>query len=530
MMFLRLPFIAGALFCAVAAWAADEIKPEHAYGPGSMTLPQEALQVPEVEFRRMLGESKVRLTHQKAVKAHEVESKKRVKDDEDLVRQKLAQHPEILARLTRKPSPQDPFVKTLPDGNYQVTIRDTQGKTQQIVTMGDEFLYGALANSIRKFPEHKNQHAAYAAMYKGLPDKYKQQKQLPRPEAITHYTADQLIALNTSITTDLLVIYPTLVLDPKPLGYPASCATEIGYDSRNTDRTGGSCAHNANGLFQNASYSLKWYATCVKNQGNRGTCVSFGVTASVETKIALKRHKWMNLSEEDLYNKAKMTWYPSTWGDGLNTAGIVDDINNRNYTFPYELSWNYNPSYSRIAHPATHTYTNSCVGYTGAYCSNTNHQGQLVCTRISIFGTSYTFCGYRAPTPGSSGEQATVVSQLWNPANPSFSTALLALAVSLKLPATIALPVTPTFDGAPATGFQSYLGTAEGNRGWHAVQVIGYVPNTSLPAALPKGSGGGWFVIKNSWGACWKDAGYIYLSYDWVKNYVGSASIINDVI
>ena len=225
-----------------------------------------------------------------------------------------------------------------------------------------------------------------------------------------------------------------------------------------------------------------------------------------------------------------MTWYPSTYGDGLNTAAIVNDIRNRSYVFPYESSWNYNPSFSRIANAATRTYTHSCDGYTGIYCSNTNHQGKMVCSTISIFGSSYTFCGYTAPVVGTSGRRATAVSQIWNPTNPAFSTSMLALAVILKQPATIALPVTPSFDAAPSTGFLNYVGTGEGNRGWHAVQVLGYVSNSSLPANLPKGAGGGWFVVKNSWGACWKDAGYIYLPFDWVKNYVGSASLIQDVL
>lgn len=268
----------------------------------------------------------------------------------------------------------------------------------------------------------------------------------------------------------------------------------------------------------------------MKNQGNRGTCVSFGITASVETQVALKHHRWTNLAEEDLYNKAKMTWYPSSFGDGLDTSGIADDIKNRSYTFPYESSWNYNPSYSRVTDATAHTYHDSCVGYQGPYCSDTNHQGEMACSVLNILGTSLTFCGYVDPTAGTSGERATVVSQLWNPANPNLSTALLALAVLLKIPATISLPVTPSFDGAPATGFQTYAGTGEGNRGGHAVAVVGYVANEVLPEGVPKGAGGGWFAIKNSWGQCWKDAGYIYLSYSWVESYVGSASLINDVM
>jgi hypothetical protein len=39
-------------------------------------------------------------------------------------------------------------------------------------------------------------------------------------------------------------------------------------------------------------------------------------------------------------------------------------------------------------------------------------------------------------------------------------------------------------------------------------------PNT---ASATPGSGGGYFIIKNSWGAAYGDAGYLYMPVDYLK-------------
>ena len=58
--------------------------------------------------------------------------------------------------------------------------------------------------------------------------------------------------------------------------------------------------------------------------------------------------------------------------------------------------------------------------------------------------------------------------------------------------------------------------------GGHNIHVVGYVSNADLAANLltataPPGSGGGYFILKNSWGPCAGDAGYYYMPVDYVK-------------
>ncbi len=63
-------------------------------------------------------------------------------------------------------------------------------------------------------------------------------------------------------------------------------------------------------------------------------------------------------------------------------------------------------------------------------------------------------------------------------------------------------------------------GAPEMRGGGHAVHVTGYLSNERLATRLPKappGAGGGYFIVKNSWGTCFGDAGYVYLPVDWVK-------------
>jgi C1A family cysteine protease len=58
--------------------------------------------------------------------------------------------------------------------------------------------------------------------------------------------------------------------------------------------------------------------------------------------------------------------------------------------------------------------------------------------------------------------------------------------------------------------------------GGHAVHIVGYVSNQDIAAnpntaSATPAPGGGYFIIKNSWGAYNGDAGYYYMPVDYLK-------------
>ena len=45
----------------------------------------------------------------------------------------------------------------------------------------------------------------------------------------------------------------------------------------------------------------------------------------------------------------------------------------------------------------------------------------------------------------------------------------------------------------------------------------------------PSGAGGGYFVIKNSWGACYGDAGYAYMPASYLKATAVAVDILVEI-
>ena len=74
------------------------------------------------------------------------------------------------------------------------------------------------------------------------------------------------------------------------------------------------------------------------------------------------------------------------------------------------------------------------------------------------------------------------------------------------------------FDGPATGGFVTNLAETNG-RGGHVIDITGFISNDTLHSRLPSaptGAGGGYFIIKNSWGCGAADAGYYYLPVDYV--------------
>jgi len=68
--------------------------------------------------------------------------------------------------------------------------------------------------------------------------------------------------------------------------------------------------------------------------------------------------------------------------------------------------------------------------------------------------------------------------------------------------------------GQAGSGMMPFPNTAtESVLGGHAVCIVGY--DDTLPVA---GKANGRFIVRNSWGTSWGDAGYFYMPYDVIKN------------
>jgi hypothetical protein len=397
------------------------------------------------------------------------------------------------------------------------------------------------------------------------------------PASLRGRDASQILQATLKLLPGVSSGLAPVLLDQPPPEYIGDPSREEGA-GRGGDRTG--CnpgARNPNGLYMRCRWPLKWYNTSVKDQQNRGTCPAFAICGAVESLIALEYRRWVNLSEQDLYKHQRLDWFPLPpyYGDGyVPPLSLLQQLVGI-YYFPFERDWDYNPSLKRRDDPSTLTYSDSCVDYSGRWCSDTNHQAQAIISIVKeVAGTEEvvtevcswiedpvnvvvgvltggeghwdckktyetvtnfvekTLVYYEADPEGSSGFRVTEFVPFYDPiigADNGVEMAKYALDV-LK-PVVFGFEVTPSFQNEATSngGFVPFRGADEACLGGHAVLATGYIENSKLPQGIPPGSGGGYFIIKNSWGCGWGDQGYGYLPVDWVKRYVNSMSAVMSV-
>ncbi|MFC4453935.1 C1 family peptidase [Deinococcus sonorensis] len=274
-------------------------------------------------------------------------------------------------------------------------------------------------------------------------------------------------------------------------------------------------------------FPLKNFVSSIKNQANRGTCWDFSAIGAVESRERVQNNNPADLSEQFLANKVKQDWDASDYVDGYSSVSALNTAVDKGQQLPSEAGWTYNGAMNRpyVKDGDSGSYANTCKGYTGT-CSETAHESRRTCTTVI-----FTFCSYVKVTFGGPGVAASRPVLVWANGNKDTPWNLNSLRLLLAQGHVLiaSFPVYKGFrDDVTGDGVVSnYKKTmiddkskeVEGDYGGHVVQIVGFLSNEDLTAfgTTPKIGGGGYFIVKNSWGCKNGDGGYYYVPADYVS-------------
>lgn len=402
-----------------------------------------------------------------------------------------------------------------------VVVRDTKGKSSE--KMLSHPIQGLIdiGLSIRAQKDRANLLSAYAELYQSLPAKVS--VSLRHPNELQRATVSVILkhqrlleaALNKSIGQIIAERIPA----PAPYHNPMniSVTRERGFirsDAFVGDTAAQCAAHeyHPKGLVGQTRLGRDRMLTSVKNQARRGTCTSFAIASAVETEALLKGRVASNLSEQAIYGWAKYMVGGKSSDDGLNVEKALKKMKKHDFRIGLEPSWQYNQSQSRQEFNGT-TYPFACSNYSDT-CSGRAMQ------LIQVNGN---WAGNFGSTGPSIKKRTSLLSVLT-----SRETEMNKL-IALKKPAIIAITIDKKFFGSVGNsdGYLDWNAThPTAEKGGHAMMYVGYVSNDKRPSGVRAARGGGYVVIKNSWGTNRSDCGFIYLDHDYVKDRLKSIHTI----
>lgn len=537
-MLLRASFLGVALVlvinCGGSGSSGGTGLPEWAYGYGSDPLPEFATLTDATDGMAGLESGAYIQATPPDPEAEERAAAALEAEDDQTIAQYLLANPEVGPLVPPEPAATDAAILERSPGHYLRRLVLPGGQELVTTLMGRRWIKRTIGDNLRSLQSRSDQLGVYSLLYEHLTPSLRDRIALQDPAVLAADTS-RASAFFVSEQVRLLRSMPMIMasIAPPPAGTPAPPGAEQGAGLGTDAEEVNPCTHLNTGLWQHWDWSSKYLQSPVKMQGQRGTCTSFATCSCLEYLAAKQCGARVNLSEQSLHNRYKLAWYPDHLFEGVVAARLVSRIASAAYNVPFESAWNYNPSARRTTEywargefdeTVILRYRNSCLDYDEP-CSNTAHQGAMWCWHEG----AYWRCGYAVPALSQPGQGMTIPDTAWTSswnfkdkdvAVPLVQFGLLtgaAVILSVNIRGTMENPFSVNGQN---TGFADYDANDPINRGGHSVHVVGYVSNQQVTDAgfFYQGAGGGYFIVKNSWGTCYGDGGYVYVPYAYVRD------------
>lgn len=412
-----------------------------------------------------------------------------------------------------------------------VPVRQSDGTTQTFVllSLADEARH--IVETLAQAESPANALEAYTGAYEAAPDALR--AGLPAPADLAGRSLAEIEAAQ-------LRLDDALVAAPDPVRTESVAGALSVTPSPGGGSDGGTCTPGPNGLYSNFWWPLKRFVTPIRNQGSRGTCWAFAAVAALESRELVVNGATLNLSEQAYANRDKLEFKRQDWRDGGSSTGSLGRYVSNNAIVPAESAWTYNTAAGRnpkafdsgvVGTPAS--YKGACSTYSGT-CGEASHESPGACATFPLFGPVCAFVKARPSTAG--GVASSNTTNLWHNQHASRSASvrrshfpLATLRAYLNSGRTLlaSFGIYRGFDNPDSNGFVTDYAKQDG-RGGHAVLIVGFISNTAMSARLPnapQGAGGGYFIVKNSWG-CSADGGFFYIPVDYVTKFFNDLAVL----
>ncbi len=421
----------------------------------------------------------------------------------------VAEHPEFEKRFYFEPPD---HVTRLDDGNYVTTLPG--GK--QVVLTGQRQLLRDAAATIRAMNDRENRLETLVDLYPLMPPDCKDI--IPPQENWQNMSASELAAAADKLTDcwadslqpngeELVTIAgaesPPVISDE---------SSEQIYSDSSDD-----CYANPNdpssylkpeGLTDYTKNYLFKYLSPVRDQGRRGTCVTFATASAMEQWIARHYGRRTNLSEQAIYVLGKAILYGEWYEDGLPTVDFLEDVRDLGWALPFEPVWPYNRALKR---PKGDTaFHNVCADYDFPICSETSHETVVICNKKYPIFCDYWTAGYY------NGYSVPNIRVIEDFEDDDMNEALAYISAGHSV--VLSVTVTQAFKDLKSIDFvagENDTSSELGGHAVHAVAVGGLFPSMK------------YVLIKNSWGCGWGDRGFAWVPVKWIQEHFRSIVLVS---